>query len=156
MCGKSFTPYKSRKVQQYCGTYKKKTGCSYINYRSLLAKHKKNNPKIYKAYYKKYLKSEKGQRTRREYAYKRSYNISIEEYEDLLNKQGGICLICKKKEKQERKYTHKYNKELDVDHNHKTGKVRGLLCQKCNRGLGCFNDNPKLIKNAYNYLLRWN
>lgn len=67
--------------------------------------------------------------------------ISMEDYDKLLifNK----CNICGKKPQ---------NKRLAIDHDHKTNKIRGLLCGQCNRGLGCFYDNKKLLKNAIIYL----
>ena len=74
---------------------------------------------------------------------KSNFGISLKDYNDLLLKQGNLCAICFQPEK---------NKRLAVDHNHKTGKVRGLLCQKCNRGLGLFNDDSILVENAYKYL----
>lgn len=52
----------------------------------------------------------------------------------------GKCGICRNRRK------------LIVDHDHKTGKVRGLLCSACNSGIGCFKDNPKYLKKAIAYL----
>ncbi len=75
---------------------------------------------------------------------KRNYNISVEEYNLLLKKQNGVCAICNK-ECRVRKY-------LAVDHSHSNGKKRGLLCNKCNVGLGAFMDSPELLTNAIKYL----
>ena len=63
----------------------------------------------------------------------------------MLAQQKGICLICKKIP----------TKRLAVDHNHKTEKVRGLLCIKCNSAIGFFQDDINLIKNAYKYLIKF-
>lgn len=71
---------------------------------------------------------------------KNRYGISLIDYEELFNKQNGLCKICGKE------------KELHVDHSHKTGEVRGLLCHRCNNGLGCFDDSPALIQSAIAYL----
>lgn len=70
----------------------------------------------------------------------RQYGLREEDYNRMFDEQQGKCKIC--------------NSEatLVVDHCHITGVVRGLLCNKCNVGLGCFNDNPELIKVATNYL----
>ena len=76
---------------------------------------------------------------------KHKYNISLEQYDELYIEQNGCCAICKKPENELKKI-------LCVDHNHKTNKVRGLLCDKCNRGLGYFNDNIIFLNNAGNYL----
>ncbi len=72
----------------------------------------------------------------------RSYGISREEYNKMLAEQNEVCAICKQKD----------NKRLAVDHCHKTGKVRGLLCAKHNRALGAFNDDPSLLEAAIKYL----
>jgi hypothetical protein len=74
--------------------------------------------------------------------------FSKDEYNKLLLKQNSLCAICNQNCITGRK--------LAVDHNHKTEKVRGLLCFKCNRAIGLFNDEPFLVKNAYNYLLKNN
>ena len=76
---------------------------------------------------------------------KRTYNLTLCDYNKLLNNQNKCCKICKIK-------YNKVNKGLMVDHCHKTGKVRGLLCNLCNRGLGHFKDSPKLLMNAKKYL----
>lgn len=75
---------------------------------------------------------------------KKSYGITLEEYDKLLESQGGGCAICGGKDER--------FKFLPVDHCHKTKKVRGLLCQHCNRGLGYFRDSPELLRAAIAYL----
>lgn len=79
---------------------------------------------------------------------KKMYGISIGDYDRMLEEQGGGCAICGVKVPSER------TKYFTVDHCHTTGKVRGLLCTKCNRALGMFNDNPQRVQNAVNYLQR--
>lgn len=59
-------------------------------------------------------------------------------------KQKNVCCICKQK--------CNTRKTLSVDHDHKTGKIRGLLCVKCNTALGMLNDNIGTFENAINYL----
>jgi hypothetical protein len=78
------------------------------------------------------------------------YNLTLEDYTNLLEKQGGVCCICKQKETA--KANAGYTKSLAVDHCHSTGKIRGLLCQSCNTGLGSFKDNIDTIQNAILYL----
>lgn len=73
----------------------------------------------------------------------RSYGISVEEHQYLLEKQGHVCCICGGQNK---------SKSLDIDHDHKTGKVRGLLCGKCNTAIGLLQDNPYIVLKAYDYL----
>lgn len=80
----------------------------------------------------------------RKSALKSKYNMTLEEYEILFNNQDGLCAICQKREKQ--------NKLLAVDHCHKTGKIRGLLCSVCNTAIGKLNDDPKLLDKAARYL----
>lgn len=77
----------------------------------------------------------------RETTYK--INVTIEQYFNLNNKQGGLCRICNKDNG---------SKRLAVDHCHQTGRVRGLLCGKCNSGLGFFKDNIEIISKAINYI----
>ena len=74
------------------------------------------------------------------------YGITIKDYDDMLLKQKGMCKICKSKESG---YGRKY---FCVDHNHKTNKIRGLLCYSCNLGLGKFKDDISILKAAIKYL----
>ena len=77
--------------------------------------------------------------------YKNRYGISIAEYDALFSSQNGNCKICGRSQKDQKR-------KLAVDHDHKTGKVRGLLCDKCNKGLGQFEDNIELFQKAIEYL----
>ena len=79
----------------------------------------------------------------------RNYGISFADYNGLLKKQGGKCAICGG-EGFLMKACHRI--KLVVDHDHATGKVRGLLCHNCNRALGLLHDNPVTINNALEYL----
>lgn len=76
---------------------------------------------------------------------KRIHNISLEQYGFLFQNQLGRCLICK---------THQsdLDKVLCVDHDHRTGRIRGLLCNDCNRALGLFKDDKTILQNAVDYL----
>jgi hypothetical protein len=78
----------------------------------------------------------------------RTYGISYEEYVRLEEAQSNSCAICKSPESLNKRTSGK----LFVDHCHATGKVRGLLCSKCNHGLGHFNDDVNLLNLAISYL----
>ena len=77
---------------------------------------------------------------------KQKYGIDVEEYNRLFEAQKGCCKICNKHQTE-------FKKKLSVDHNHTTGKVRGLLCDSCNRGLGFLQDSPNTVASALEYLL---
>ena len=76
---------------------------------------------------------------------KRGYGISVAQYDKMLLLQGGVCAICKGRNKSKRR--------LSVDHNHASGEIRGLLCDNCNSGLGRFRDSPEFLRAAAEYLL---
>jgi hypothetical protein len=76
----------------------------------------------------------------------RSYGIDQNRYVQLLEQQNSRCAICGVKEEDHR------HSVLNVDHNHATKQVRGLLCNNCNRGLGHFKDSILNLENALNYL----
>jgi hypothetical protein len=73
------------------------------------------------------------------------YGITPQDFRRMLAKQGGVCAICKGPEPT--------GMALAVDHDHVTGRVRGLLCSNCNKGLGCFKDSPCALRTAALYLL---
>jgi len=75
----------------------------------------------------------------------KKYGITPKIYNELFGKQDGCCAICGIHQS-ELPYT------LCIDHDHITGLVRGLLCQKCNTGIGKFEDNPDLVERALYYL----
>jgi hypothetical protein len=79
------------------------------------------------------------------------FGITLDEYNFLLNSQKGVCAICIGPETIFDKRANK-TRDLAVDHDHKTGKVRGLLCGACNKALGLFRDKVSIIENASQYL----
>lgn len=72
-----------------------------------------------------------------------SFGISLKEYQELLKQQGGVCAVCGGTDKE---------KNLAVDHDHKTGRIRGLLCGRCNPALGFCQDSPEILKKLIDYL----
>lgn len=91
----------------------------------------------------------------REYNLERNYGMSQADYEALLVKQGGCCAICGAGSG----WIHRQSgkpKRLAVDHDHKTGRVRGLLCDRCNTILGKAEDSPDLLIKASDYLMHPN
>ena len=93
---------------------------------------------------KRYRYDEKGTRAKN---LKQNFGISLEEYKQMLQNQNGVCDICGLVE------IAKTKEHLSVDHNHKTGKVRGLLCNRCNVGLGAFGDDVDVMASAISYLI---
>jgi hypothetical protein len=73
------------------------------------------------------------------------YRLEVSRYEEMLIAQNGLCAICEMPPDN--------NRHLQVDHCHYTGKIRGLLCMKCNKGIGQLDDDPSLVAAALRYLL---
>ena len=73
--------------------------------------------------------------------YKKRYGITLEQYNEMYARQGGLCLICKK-----------HQDVLVVDHRHEDGVIRGLLCKKCNLAIGLLYDSPESAEEAAKYL----
>lgn len=69
------------------------------------------------------------------------YGISLDDYEQMFNKQNGVCAICGIK-----------REKLCIDHDHSTGIIRGLLCNKCNFALGLVDDNKETLQKMIEYI----
>jgi len=102
-------------------------------------KRKLDNPEKY------YAERRKNARKNQKWSYiKRQYNLTKDQYFLMLDLQNSRCKICNN--------IFENSAKTHIDHDHNTGKVRGILCQKCNHGLGMFNDNIQLFYNAIQYL----
>ena len=102
------------------------------------------NPERYKAYRRRYLAEhgEEKRRRDREGHLRRKYGVNQNMFEALVSAQLGNCVICGANE----------DLNLHIDHDHRTNKVRGLLCGKCNKAIGLLNDDPELLMAAKLYL----
>ena len=107
------------------------------------AKGKAARKKASKSYRAKSPAKDKARRRR--HRLKKAFGITIEQYDEMFKKQGGCCAICGDT-------NIKYGRRLAVDHHHKTKKVRGLLCNQCNRALGYFQDDINNLASAIKYL----
>mgnify|MGYP003626547506 CR=1 FL=1 len=86
---------------------------------------------------------------RRGYRLKELYNITIDQYNKMFTDQKGCCKICER-------HQSKLSKRLGVDHNHTTGKVRGLLCDSCNTNIGKYNEDTKILNKMIEYIKEHN
>lgn len=75
---------------------------------------------------------------------KKTYGLDHETFDALAAKQGNACAICQ--------VPSSAGRYLHIDHNHSTGRIRGLLCGSCNRAIGLFKDNPTVLRLAAAYL----
>ena len=106
---------------------------------------------------KKYLSNPKNRKKRskaiRKCWLKAGYGISLDQYDKMFQEQNGVCAICGKKETSINQYG---VKRLAVDHDHKTGKIRGLLCFKCNVIIGHLGEDWVLTKKITEYIHKHN
>lgn len=79
---------------------------------------------------------------------KKNYKISLQEFNKLSKNQNNKCAICLL-------HKNKLKRGLFVDHCHKSNKIRGLLCGKCNASIGLMNENIFIFKNAIKYLMQY-
>lgn len=100
------------------------------------ARRKAKSPEAVRAYHQ-------------DYNLKKSYGLSLADYDAAVEMQGGVCAICERGPSKHTKYH-----RLVVDHNHETGEVRGLLCDLCNKMLGHAHENPDVLRKAADYLCR--
>ena len=95
---------------------------------------------------REYNSSEEGKRAQRHRHLMKLYSISLENYENVYIRQLGLCAICKTDKPGGR------GNRLNVDHDHNTGQLRGLLCHYCNVGIGIMQDSVNLVEAAITYL----
>jgi len=81
---------------------------------------------------------------RRAHHINKKFGLSTEQYESMVVAQKGQCALCPQVDLPE--------KRLAIDHDHKTGKIRALLCDRCNRGIGFFDEEPKRLRAAAEYI----
>ena len=95
---------------------------------------------------RKYVKSNREVTTKahREWCIKNTYGLTLGEFDQMFEAQGGVCRVCSK--------INLDGRRLYIDHDHKTGKVRGLLCHKCNSLLGFTDDNIDYLLKVIDYL----
>lgn len=123
------------------------------NNKEYVQKYSKN----YEQTHKKERNKQKRKRRKENYEYykdkdlRRTHNISLKVYKKILDEQNNVCAICKLPESIINTVSGK-KLDLAVDHNHKTGKIRGLLCGKCNKALGVFNDDASYLLKVIDYL----
>lgn len=111
-------------------------------------KHNTSNKEKRKHYYQDPVRKQKYKNLHLKY----KYGLSLESYNKMLDEQNNTCKICKKEERCKNNQFNGKLSMLAVDHCHKTGKVRGLLCATCNKALGAFNDDIEIMSNAIRYL----
>ena len=138
-----FHTLKDRKIGWLCKPcYKKYDKERQKKYRKVNRKKKiEQSRKRYKADPEKF----------RGYGLKKNFNMSLEDYNKLWTSQNGLCAVC---DQPETAVWRGIIKHLAVDHDHKTGKIRGLLCMKCNQALGHANDDVEILLNMVEYLQR--
>ena len=120
---------------------------------STISSPQKKNKCNTKEYKNKWYRENRTKNRNTQLKYK--FGITLEEYNLMVQSQGGVCAICEGVNDTRRRGTHNGENvvmSLAVDHNHKTGKVRGLLCSGCNTSLGQFKDDPLLLQKAIKYL----
>lgn len=118
-----------------------------------LREYNQKNPHIrakinanHREYRKKHYSDPENKRKYKSDYLKQAFGITIEEFDQMLEKQQGVCAICSRPERGTR------NKALAVDHCHETNKIRGLLCGHCNRAIGLLGDDINLLLSAIKYL----
>ena len=126
------------------GRYSDCKKCAYDKQKENLAKRLANDP----LYSRKRQKEWRGRgRNSFKHNLKQAYGITLDQYDSMLLGQNGKCLVCDG----ELSGQHR----IAVDHDHETGKVRGLLHFRCNQGLGFFMDSPRLLRKAAEYLEKY-
>ena len=108
------------------------------------AQWRRDNPERFQAYQAEYRNRPERKRAMRDLYYRRTFGITADDVDALIEKQGGVCAICGR--------TPTRLASWHVDHCHTTGVVRGILCIDCNQGIGKFHEDPQRLRAAADYL----
>jgi hypothetical protein len=111
------------------------------NYQKFKKDYQEKSKERYNLFYKNNMAYDDKKRNTR---FKKLYGINLEEYNKMLSEQNNLCYICHK--------TNNDGRKLSIDHNHETGKIRKLLCKKCNSAIGLLNEDIELFKKCIEYL----
>lgn len=139
----SLTPPLTSKQCSRCGIEKPLD--EYHQTKSIKSGYKAHCKECHNKDLREYYASDHGKNQVRGAQLQKAYGISIEEYDNMLKQQDNKCAICGTEEC-------RTGKAFAVDHDHDTGKVRGLLCRPCNSALGFFNDDYETTYRAADYL----
>lgn len=118
--------------------------CKSCYNRKSVERHRADRAKNPEKWKRRWASRQRDPRKVKSYNLMSRFGFDIETYDEILDIQGGGCAICGQQDEDE--YLH-------VDHDHETGRVRGLLCGPCNRGLGLFADSQERLVKAAGYLL---
>ena len=150
-CGKEFpatNEYFWIQIKGKFGVHSRCKKCA----REIKKEYRKNNGEKVRSQQRAWAKANPDRK--REHLIKCLYGISIEQYMYVLEKQNGVCAICGKEETH--KDTNGNIRPLAIDHSHKTGEVRGLLCQSCNALLGYSREDKDVLLSTIDYIEKYN
>jgi hypothetical protein len=134
-----------RKLHQYANNLPQCPECNRANVKLWKKKNKEKHTAFSKTW------KEANPDKKKDWVLRDKFGISLEEYRKMLATQSGKCAICHQPEMATLKKSGKV-KELSVDHCHSTGKVRGLLCYRCNTALGLLREDTGIALNLINYI----
>ncbi len=132
--------YRNKKYKDNFTTWCRECFCDY---------HKEHGREYYQSEkgqlaYKKYRRSDGYKKVQRKSKLKYYYGITLIEYDQMFEDQNGVCAVCGN--------MNDSGQRLSIDHDHKTGKIRGLLCHRCNVALGYAKDSVDLLEKLIKYL----
>jgi hypothetical protein len=125
------------------GKYGRNSICKACESKRVVAWQQANPDKV-RARSKRFAAQPRVKEYRRDWALKNKYGIDAGTYDAMLAEQSGVCAVCKMES----------DKPLSVDHDHVTGKVRGLLCNNCNMAIGLLADDEQRLRSAADYVAK--
>jgi hypothetical protein len=136
----------TKSVSEFAPSHLAARRCRPCNTKQVKA-YRHENPDVIRQYNRDYKK--RNPDMYRNSILKTKFGITLEQYEEILDGQNGVCAIC---EREEDGFLHGVRKNLAVDHCHGTGEVRGLLCSRCNGAIGHFREEVGILEKAILYL----